>query len=401
VKVVGSGHSFSDIADSEGAAQISLARCNRVLDVDQDRAVVMVEAGIRLSDLSRQLAAHGLALSNLGVISSQSLAGAISTGTHGTGLRFGGLAQQVLALRLIAADGEVIEANRERQPDVFDAARIGLGCLGILSTITLQCEPAFNLRLSERPARLDATLDRLASLNAEEHAGLWWFPHTDRVQIRSANRTHEPSTLHRRRLARWLKGVVLGNYVHAMALWLAAFAPSATPTVNRALARTLFGGTHHSTGPSHRIFTSPVLIPQCGLEFGLPVELAATAVRKVRALIDQRGHRVHSPVDIRFSAADDVWLSPAYGRPTCYIGVIAYRPFGRATDTSHLFRELDELLSSLGGRPHWGKIHHWQAPDFAEAYPRWAEFQALRRQLDPKGMFLNAYLRRVLGVEAA
>lgn len=395
VKVVGAGHSCSPIAAPDQAHLVSLRRYHRVLAVDRQARTVTVQAGIRLADLNTFLAAHGLALSNLGAIAEQSVAGAISTGTHGTGVRFGGLAEQVIGLTLVTAEGEVLALSAQREPDIFAAAKVGLGCLGVISTATLACEPRFNLQLLERPASLAGTLRGLDHLLQAEHFGFWWVPHTGRVYQRAANRTTRAAAGQAPAPLAWVRDVLLGSYAHAGALWATRSRPGVVPHINRTFRHLLFGRVREQIGRSDRIFTSTIRVRQEVMEYALPLGQAGTALRQLSSLTDERGFHAHLPVDVRFSAADTAWLSPAYGRPTCYIGIIAYRPFGRDLPHEAYFRAVDELLSSLGGRPHWGKRHYRSGADLRGKYPRWDAFQAVRAHLDPNGMFLNAHLEHL------
>lgn len=397
VKVVGSGHSCSSIAAADDAHLVTLSRYNRVLRVDPVARQVTVQAGIRLDVLNEVLASHGLALDNLGAITEQTAAGAISTGTHGTGLRHGSLAQQVSALTLVTASGDVIAASPCHNADVFAAARVGLGALGVVSTVTFACVPAFNMQLTEEPATLTATLDDLDHWLEQDYFGMWWVPHTQYVYRRVATYSADVATAPPGRLSAWVAEELVGKYVQSAGWWGACEAPRLGPLVNRGLRRVLLGKSQTRVGRSDHVLSGRVDIANCVLEYAIPLERARDALECLRQLIDRAGVHAHFPVDIRFGPAEDAWLSPAFGRQTCYIGLVTHRPFGRAVAFEHYYRQADALFAALGGRPHWGKIHYRTARALAESYPMWEPFQAVRRELDPHGMFLNAYLARVFG----
>jgi sugar-1,4-lactone oxidase-like protein len=399
LKVAGSGHSSSPIAAADDGHLVSLDRYDRILTLDTDRKQVTVQAGMRLRDLNDGLAAQGLALSNMGSIAEQSVAGAISTGTHGTGLRFGALDQQLTRLTLITASGEVVSASPAENADLFAAARVGLGSLGILSTLTFQCEPSFNLESVTEPADLEAALAKLESFNQVEYFRLWWFPHTDKVQLWHARRTDRPADSLHGPLRTWYEDVLIGNLVHEAGLWLTSFVSPLIPTLNRTMRRCFHHAKEVRVDRSDRVFTFPILVKQAVMEYAIPIGLAATALLQLRDLIDQKQFKVHLPVEVRFAPANDAWLSMAHGRETCYIGLIMYRPFHRAVPYQDYFQQADGLLYELGGRPHWGKIHYRRGAELQSVYPCWERFQELRRRLDPEGMFMNAHLADLFGHE--
>jgi sugar-1,4-lactone oxidase-like protein len=395
VRAVGAGHSGSEVAVSDGGHLVRLDRYDRVVSVDAEAMRVTVQAGVRLGDLNDHLAGHGLALTNLGSIADQTLAGAISTGTHGTGLRYGAIDQQVVAMTLVTAGGELLTLNARRESDVLLAARVGLGSLGIISTLTVQCVPSFDMAVSTECVSFDDALAGLDSLVTADHSRLWWFPNTDAIQVwrarrvggdEGAGRVGKPPT------ERTSSGTV-----HELGLWATSFVPALTPVLNRRLQRHFYSGSGEARGRSDHLLTFPITMRQRVLEFGIPIEHASAALRRLRDAITRNGLTAHSPVEVRFAPANDAWLSMAFGRDTCYIGVIVYRPFGRSIAHERYFRATDALMTEFGGRPHWGKVHFHDAAALRRLYPEWDRFQALRRRLDPKGMFLNRHLAGLFG----
>ncbi|HEY5166091.1 MAG TPA: D-arabinono-1,4-lactone oxidase [Acidimicrobiia bacterium] len=390
IKVVGTGHSFTDIACTTGR-MMSIDDLDRVVDVDLDTSCVTVEAGITIHRLNEELAVRGLAFANLGDIDRQTIAGAISTATHGTGATFGGLATFVRALELVTADGDVLRCSADEEPEVFHAARVGVGALGVVTKVTLQCVPAFNLHHLEQRRHLDGVLEELDDLvDANEHFEFYWMPHTDSCATIANNRTEDPPVVKSAYKA-WRAEVFYPNYFFGTIVALGRFVPSLVPRLNAVAAGGV--GTTELTNRSDRILVSTRLVRFVEMEYAIPRERARDAVHGVQAVIERNDLRIGFPIEVRFTAPDDIPLSTAHGRDTCYVAV--HVP--RGIDFEPYFRGVEALMNELDGRPHWGKMHYQTAETLASRYPQWDRFQAVRRKLDPEGRFANAYLDRVLG----
>jgi FAD-linked oxidoreductase len=329
-------------------------------------------------------------MENLGDVGYQTISGAISTGTHGTGVRFRGLGHQVAALRLVAGDGSVVSASPDEEPEIFHAARIGLGALGVLSTVTLQCVPAFNMHAVESAMRMDEVLDRLDELvDGNDHFEFYWVPHTRWALTKVNNRTDEaPRDFSRPRQI--LERVVLENLAFGAACRIGRMRPSLIPRLATAVPST---GKRDFVLRSDKVFTTPRLVRFCEMEYAIPRDAARRALTSLMQAVDDHGLLVSFPVEVRFAAPDDIPLSTASGRESCYIAVHMYR--GMSYD--QYFRLVESIMAPLGGRPHWGKLHFRTAADLAPVYPEWDRFAAVRRKLDPEGRFANSYLDRVLG----
>jgi L-gulonolactone oxidase len=390
VRVAGAGHSFSDIACTEGT-MVSLERMARVLDIDRSSGLVRVQAGITIHALNCRLAEHGLALENLGDIDVQSIAGAISTATHGTGARLRNIPSQVHALTLVLADGSTLECSAEHEEEVFRAARVGLGALGVVAEVTLRCVPAFRLHGIDRPAPLEQTLERFEELAlANDHFEFFVFPHTATALTRTNNRTEQPARL-RSRASAYANDVLLTNHAFGLFCRAGRRAPSQIPRINRLVTR--LAGSSQRVDRSDRIFASPRLVRFTEMEYSLPRERTTEAVRRVLDLVPRERFAVPFPIEVRTVAGDDAMLSTAHGRDSGFVAVhmfegMAWEPY---------FRAVEAVMDELGGRPHWGKRHFQSAATLRERYPEWERFQAVRRRLDPHGRFANAWTERVLG----
>ena len=390
VKVFGAGHSFTDIACTDGRL-LSLDRYNRVLEIDEHAGTVKVQAGITIEALGAELEKHGMAQPNLGDIGYQSIAGAISTATHGTGRNLGNIATQVKAISLVTADGSVIECDAEHEPDVFAAARVSLGALGVISTVTLQCVPAFTLRSVEEPRTLDEVLERFDEfVEGNDHFEFFWIPHSDGAQTIFNNRTDEPPAPPSR-ASTWFNDVLMENHAFGVIQRLGAARTSWIPPLNRLTARLI--SRREVVDLSHHIFINPRLVRFVEMEYAIPREAVVDTVREVKRMIDRSGMTISFPIEVRVAAPDDIPLSTATARKTAYIAVHVFHTLPH----ERYFREVEAIMNGVEGRPHWGKMHYQTAETLAPRYPQWDRFIAVRDRLDPERRFGNAYTERILG----
>ena len=389
VKVVGSGHSFTGVALTDGRL-VQLDNYNRVLAVDREKRTATVQAGISIADLSEALDKQGLALENLGDINYQTITGAISTATHGTGLNFGGIATQVTGLRLIAGDGSIVDCSAEKEPETFSAARVGLGAIGIISTVTLRCVKAFNLRVVEMPERVDKVIEEIdENLRANDHFEFFWVPNTGWALTKRNQRT-DANLAPRGRWQEFRDDILVSNIAFGALCRVGRLRPSLVPRVARALPNS---GRTEYVDKSYRVFSSPRLVRFYEMEYGVPIEAGVEAFNRVRRFLKESGLIPIFPVEVRFTAGDDIALSTASGRASCYIAVHVFE----GMQYQQYFEAVENIMNDYGGRPHWGKLHFQTAGTLAPRYPEWETFQNARGRLDPEGRFSNPYLDRVLG----
>ncbi|GGS92501.1 MULTISPECIES: D-arabinono-1,4-lactone oxidase [Streptomyces] len=390
VKAVGTGHSFTSIAATDGVL-IRPQLLTGIRSIDRDSMTVTVEAGTPLKRLNAALAREGLSLTNMGDIMEQTVSGATSTGTHGTGRLSGSIAAQIKGLELVTADGSVLTCSEKENPEVFAAARIGLGALGVVTAITFAVEPLFLLTAREEPMPFERVVAEFDQLWAEnEHFEFYWFPHTGNTNTKRNNRSAGPEQPVGQ-LAGWFEDEFLSNGVFQVAQWVGRAVPAAVPAIAQISSKALSARTY--TDIPYKVFTSPRRVRFVEMEYAVPRAGLVTVLRELRTMVDRSGLRVSFPVEVRTAPADDITLSTASGRDSAYIAVHMFR----GTPYQAYFTAAERIFTAHEGRPHWGKVHTRDAEYLARVYPRFGEFTALRDRLDPDRLFQNDYLRRVLG----
>jgi FAD-linked oxidoreductase len=387
VRVVGSGHSFTPLVQTNDVL-ISLEQIQGIEEIDPEGGTVTVLAGTTLKTLGKALHARGFAQENLGGIDAQTIAGAISTGTHGTGIRFGTLSTQVEGLTLVTAAGELLECSPERGPDLFKAAQVSLGTLGVIAKVKLRVVRAKRLHFKSHRERLSDCLSNLEHYKQEHsHFEIFWFPHTPWVQTKFLNETEAPES----KSSLWgnFNKIVLENGLY----WLLSECCRLLPPLSRTISELSAMGIApvNEVNYSHRLYVAPRVVSVQAMEYAIAAEHVPMVLSEIQACIKQHRFQVHVPLGCRFVHADDIWLSPAYQRESAYIAVHMYR--GMAY-TSY-FQHLEEIFQRYSGRPHWGKMHFQDAVRLATLYPRWHDFRRIRATLDPQGLFLNDYLSRL------
>lgn len=385
LRVVGSGHSFTRLVETDDLL-VSLDRLAGIVDVDHAAHTATVLAGTKLRELGELLHARGLAQENLGDIDKQSIGGAISTGTHGTGGRFGTLSTQVVGLTAVLGDGSVIECSQTQHPDWFRAVQVSFGSLGILVQVKLRLVPSFRMMYESRRLPLSEVLARLGELRDDHrHFEFYAFPYGDAAQVKTMQVTDQPAT------PSGVKGffnkIVMENWAFGALSEACRAIPRLCPAASRFSANNV--PVFREVGYSHRLFATPRLVRFNEMEYNVPAAHMPAVVEEIRAAIASQRVAVHFPIECRFVQADDIWLSPAFGRDSAYIAVHMYRGMPYAD----YFRTVEAICAQYGGRPHWGKLNWRTGDDFRRLYPMWDRFCDLRAQSDPRGIFLNDYLR--------
>lgn len=419
VRVWGAGHSPSDIACSDSHLIVMHRNMNRVLRVVREEqevsghAVVEVEGGMTLQQLNEELPKHGLALSNLGSVSEQTVAGAIATGTHGTGWSFGILATTVLELELVLADGRIVRCSRQTDEELFLAALCGLGSMGIITKVTMQCVADYSLRSHQFAMPFDDVLTNLDALNPLPSADdstqtgqgdrfrFWWFPHTDNCLIWRANNVPSdtrPTSSEQSAMRKWLHHIRdywIGYHLLEFLLFLSRCLPVLVLWINYIFFFLVYRRPRVNVDKSYKIMNFDCLFKQYVNEWSIPIEHTREALLELKQFIErEKDLRVHFPIEVRFVKRDDIWLSPCFGRDSCFIGIIMYRPYGYTIPYEKYFDGFSEIMKRFGGRPHWAKEFSLSSLELEKMYPKWNAFCELQKKLDPHGVFANPWLKR-------
>ena len=389
VRVAASGHSFTAAAVCDDL-MMKMGALSGIRSIDRANMTVTVGAGTPLWRLNELLHAEGLALPNLGDIAYQTVAGAISTSTHGTGVKVGGLATQVRGMRLVDGRGNIVSCDANNNPDVLDVARVSVGALGVITECTLSVVPAFLLQATEMPMRVDAVLSGIDELvSSNDHFEFFWVPHTGWALTKRNNR-HDGPKEPLPRVRGWFEKTFMENYAFGAVCVAGRMVPSAIPRLAKALPAS---GERTYSDDSFRIFASPRLVKFYEMEQAMPYDAVSPALNEIRAMVDRKGYKLNFPVEVRFTAGDDIPLSTAHGRTSAYIAVHVFK----GMEHEPFMRDVEDILRGHDARPHWGKLHFREADELSRLYPRWNDFIAMRDRLDPDRTFRNEYTRRVFG----
>jgi len=389
VKVPGSGHSFTPAAVTNGRL-VRIEALQGIRSIDREKLQVRVGAGTTLHALNKMLAAEGLAMANLGDIAYQTVAGAISTSTHGTGVNLTGLAAQVVGMRLVDGHGNVLECDADKNNDILEMSRVSVGALGAITECTIQVVEAFRLEATEVPMKLDDVLNNLEELrSSNDHFEFFWIPHTRWALTKRNNRTTEPLNP-LPKVKGWIEKTFMENYAFGALCRVGRMKPSLIPKLATALPSS---GSRTYINDSYKIFASPRLVRFYEMEHALPADSVAPALREIREMIEAKGYLLNFPIEVRFTAPDDVPLSTAYDRASGYIAVHVYK----GMEYEPFFHDVENILRRYDARPHWGKVHHRDAKELATLYPRFDDFLSMRDRLDPQRTFGNRYTERVFG----
>ena len=398
VKVVGSGHSFTGIAVTDEVL-ISLDEIVDIRDVDFENSTVRVGAGIKLCDLNPILQRSGLALPNLGDIVYQSISGAISTSTHGTGLEFKTIAEAVCGMRIVDGEGSVVECDTQQNSEILHAARVGLGALGVITEVTIQCVEAFNLHAVEEILPIGEVTNNFDHWSTTtDHIEFFWMPNTDKALLKRNTRTLEEPLRPRnkrhalkRRWNRFKNEEIKQNVLFGAMNHLGKIAPPLVPKLNSMV--TGESGRAEYITTSYEVFASPRRVRFYEMEYAVPVESGIEAFQRVVQLIGDLDHYISFPVEYRVLGKDSIPMSTASDRDSAFIAVHVFRN----TSFDKYFQGVEKIMADYDGRPHWGKLHFQNHETLSKIYPQWETFQNVRALMDPLGIFSNPYLDKVLG----
>lgn len=396
VRATGVGHSPSDLACTSGY-MLRTEKLSEIIEVNTEKRYVVAQGGVTLNAVHAALDAHGLAMTNLGSISDQTLAGMVTTSTHGSGIDYKVLSTHVLSLLLLLPDGSRVRCSREDRPDLFMASLCGLGSTGLILEVKLEVEPAFRLKETQESLPFDQVLDKFDDLvHSAEHVRFWWFPAAGVVRVSAANRSNEP----KKPVSTWLWHSLISYHLLQFLFFLGRFITSLNPLVGR-FGAWLVSDYTVAVDDSYRIFNVDCKYPQYTTEWAIPYAHARACLQEMQTWLDEEhanpnGLRPHFPIEIRFTNGDDVWLSPSNGGKACWIGIVQYKPYGFSVPYRKLFERYEHIMIRFGGRPHWAKAHHFRPDDLRKLYPRFDDFIKVLEEVDPRGMLRNEYVNRHL-----
>ncbi|MFS0781734.1 D-arabinono-1,4-lactone oxidase [Bacillus sp. 1P06AnD] len=383
IRVVGAGHSFTKLAHTDEWL-ISLDRLSGIIEIDETNMEVTVLAGTRLHQLGKVLGEKGYAQENLGDINVQSVAGAVSTGTHGTGLAFGNISSQVKELVVVTATGDLLTISKTENSHLYEASLVSLGMLGIIVQLTLAIIPSPVYEYKSEKCTFHQLEEQFLDLiDNHRHFECYLFPYSDIVQLKTMNITSQkPQSLR----IHHFKNLILENYLFYLISETCRMMPSTSPFFSKLSAKAV--GTDKVSSFSYNLFATPRLVRFREMEYCIPLEHALAALNDIRDAIEKNHYHVHFPIECRSVKKDDSWLSPSFERDSFYIAFHMYK----GMDHHRYFNDMETIMAKYGGRPHWGKMHTRSSADLQHMYPKYSDFLAIRDQLDPAGIFMNEYL---------
>lgn len=383
IRPVGSGHSFTSLVPTDDTI-ISVGRLSGLVDHNAATNQATLWAGTRLGDIGGPLAERGQAMINMPDIDEQTLAGALGTATHGTGSGIGCLPAFVEGMQIVTANGDVLECDRNNNTDLFDAARVNLGALGIVTQVRMQNAPLYRLKREMEWLPIEDILnqaDELADNN--RNFEFYYIPFSGYGFVDVQNITDEPVSSTER-----LDQNDGAETLKDLRDWL-KWSPKLRELVLSTYAKTI--DKEIVIANSWENYASERNVRFNEMEYHLPRENMAKAFREIRELVETKFPEVFFPFEVRYIKSDDIWLSPFYQRETCSIAVHRYYK----EDYKPLFKAVEPILRKYHGRPHWGKLNTMTAQDLKVHYKNWQAFKDIRQQYDPNGKFLNSYLEQL------
>ena len=392
IRVIGTGHSFTPICATDDV-MVTLDRYQGLIAVDKDNCQAIVKAGTKLNTLGELLFEQGMAMENLGDIDVQSIAGTISTGTHGTGKKLGTISTQVIALSFINGRGELIHCSEENNQELFKCVQVSLGTFGIITEVTLQCVPRYKLKIQNRKEPISEVLSTYHQRNTENrNFEYYWIPYTDTAWTKTSNivESDEPDKVS---MMNYWSEYVLENYVFKGLCELATVFPSQTELISKITAASIsdVSKVHNS----HRIYATQRLVRFKEMEYNVPIEAYDDVIKDIMKVVNSKKYNVHFPIENRVVQADDILMSPAYKRDAAYIACHIYYK----KDHRPYFKALEEVFRAYGGRPHWGKMNTLTTNEVATLYPAFSIFLQHRSDQDPDGVFVSPYIKTLFGID--
>lgn len=390
IRVVGAGHSFTPlVATSE--VLVSIDELSGIDKIDRDNNLITVWGGSKLKELGEQLHAHGYAMENLGDINTQSIAGAISTGTHGTGVKFGSISTQVASVTILTSSGKLMDISPSVNEHLFEAVKLSLGMLGIIIKVTLKVVPAYQLVGHSYRYSLENCLQQLNELkDANRNFEFFWFPYTNKVQVKTMNKKEGERNI--RPKQHTFKKIVMENGVFLALSEMSRIVPRTAKMVSTISSIGVPVGSE--IDDSHSLYATPRLVKFHEMEYSVPADAMGSVLQDIDKAMKKKRFNVHFPIECRYVKGDSIWLSPSYKRDSAYIAVHMYK----GMDYTDYFATIENIFQYYEGRPHWGKMHTMTYDKLVDLYPRLIDFLKIRSQLDHRRLFVNEYIRKLFRI---
>ena len=389
IRPVGSGHSFTPLVQTNDII-VSLDNWQGLISVDKENYTATAKSGTKIHQFSDLAFSHGLAQENLGDIDQQSIAGALSTGTHGTGISFGTLSTQLTEIKLINGKGEFIVCSESNNREIFKAAQIGLGSLGIITEMSFRLVPAYKLKYVGQKENVFDVLQNFERHNAQNrNFEFYWFPYSEVAQTKYSNITDEPVDTDK---LSYFMDLLVENWLYEALCFPTRYFPSLSKSVAK-ISSSLLSGSK-KVNYSHKVYATPRTVRFNEMEISVPIQAFKEVKTEVIRTFQKRKFNVQFPTENRFVKQDDIWMSSAYGRDSAYIAFHVYR----GKEYLEYFKTMCDICSHYEGRPHWGKMHQFDTSYLSKNIPKWDDFMKLRAEMDPKGVFLSPYMKKLFGV---
>ncbi|WP_407265642.1 D-arabinono-1,4-lactone oxidase [Tenacibaculum maritimum] len=390
IRIYGSKHSFSSLNNTDDIC-LNLDNYQGIVKINEANNYVTVRGGTKLYKLTSLLASYGFAMENMGDVDKQSIAGAIGTGTHGTGIKLGSISTQVVAIKFINGLGETVYCSEHENRELFKCLQISLGVFGIITEVTLKCVANYKLKLEKKSELLTDVLTNLEALNKNNrNFEFYWLPYTNSVQTKYSNITDKEED--KDSFLNYFNDIIIENYVFKLLCNSAKWFPKLNTTVAKISSNFLSNTT--KIKDSKNVYATPRLVKFTEMEYNVPIEAYKEAMKDIVNCIYRKKFNIHFPIENRFVQKDDIYISPAYQRESAYIACHVYK----GKEYKKYFEALEEIFSKYEGRPHWGKIHYKKAEYFYEKYPMFGVYNEQRKRQDPEEIFLNENLRNILMV---
>ncbi|MEO1436566.1 MAG: D-arabinono-1,4-lactone oxidase [Bacteroidota bacterium] len=394
IRMIGTGHSFTPVCQTTHVT-LSLDNYQGLIHVEKETCQATVKAGTKLKLLGELLFQEGLAMENLGDIDVQSIAGTISTGTHGTGTTFGTISTQVVAIRFVNGKGEIVDCSHDQRPELFKAMQVSLGSLGVITQITLQCVSAYKLMMEMVGDTVENVMFNLSErLEQNRNFEFFWLPHTN-VAITKTTNVVENSSVDKVNFFNYWSEYVMENLAFKITCELSHWFPNRSPGISAFIGKMV--SNVKKVQYSHRIYATQRLVRFKEMEYNVPAEAYADVWKELTRVMKQQNFPVIFPIENRWVKGDEILLSPAYGRDSAYLACHVFHK----KDHQVYFETLEAIFRAYGGRPHWGKMNTMTAKDVATSYPGLPAFLKLREEQDPDDLFVSPYIAKLLGIEVS